>query len=559
MSKNVDELGGLQAGPRETRQPTVFTVEGAVQRRDSIAVPALVGGGSSLQHLTWLQVWIYGLGHVLNDMCASCWFFYLLVLLTQVRGMPGYKAGLVLLSGQVADALATPLVGYLSDRSRGCMGINGRKLFYLLGAVMVLVCFFFVFAECVPCDLQQTNQLLLVAYYSAAAALFNVGWAALQVSYQAMVPDMSPDEGDRVALVSASYFSNVGSSVLVFGLLWGLIHLTDLTQEQQFSYLGYLVLGLGGLASLVFFSFTHLPTREPKPHNQVVDWRQWLRVPAFYAVGTVYMSVRLVVNCSQVFLPFFVLNVLMLDQVFISYVPLTSYVASFFAASAMKRANQRFGRKKVFLCGALLSALALSIMAFLLTADQSLAYIFCCALLLGAGNATLIVCAVSLEADLIADHTEAAAFVYGVFSFADKLLNGVALFVLQSLNNESVGFTRAAIAIAPLAALALAATVVLCIRTTQLKTAASTALLSWQQAAAANSNPTEQTQQPGSAYMLLGSGSEYYPRQQLPADAVAATPSSVLSRASRGETGDLATGLLQHNAAGLSRHVTVSD
>eukprot|EP00808_Paulinella_micropora_P025853 g52623.t1 len=117
MSKNVDELGGLQAGPRETRHsqfgqllgslkeeyftmPTLFTVEGAVQRRDSIAVPALVGGGSSLQHLTWLQVCTYGLGHVLNDMCASCWFFYLLVLLTQVRGMSGYKAGLVVLSGQ---------------------------------------------------------------------------------------------------------------------------------------------------------------------------------------------------------------------------------------------------------------------------------------------------------------------------------------------------------------------------------------------------------------------------------------------------------------------------
>jgi hypothetical protein len=42
-------------------------------------------------------------------MCAACWFSYLLLLLEKNYGMPGTSAGLVMLAGQVADALATPV------------------------------------------------------------------------------------------------------------------------------------------------------------------------------------------------------------------------------------------------------------------------------------------------------------------------------------------------------------------------------------------------------------------------------------------------------------------
>jgi hypothetical protein len=35
-------------------------------------------------------------------MAAACWFTYLLVVLQKVRGISSYKAGIVLLAGQVA-------------------------------------------------------------------------------------------------------------------------------------------------------------------------------------------------------------------------------------------------------------------------------------------------------------------------------------------------------------------------------------------------------------------------------------------------------------------------
>ena len=35
---------------------------------------------------------------------------------------------------------------------------------------------------CLPCVLHEEDELVLILYYSAAASLFNVGWAAVQAS-----------------------------------------------------------------------------------------------------------------------------------------------------------------------------------------------------------------------------------------------------------------------------------------------------------------------------------------------------------------------------------------
>lgn len=43
----------------------------------------------------------YGVGHVLNDICASMWFTYLLVFFHLVLQFSNSEAGLVLLVGQV--------------------------------------------------------------------------------------------------------------------------------------------------------------------------------------------------------------------------------------------------------------------------------------------------------------------------------------------------------------------------------------------------------------------------------------------------------------------------
>lgn len=83
----------------------------------------------------------YGTGHVLNDICASMWFTYLLVFFHLVLGFEPALCGAVLLIGQVADALATPFIGLHSDENNDfyLCRYGKRKSWHLLGNIYIYI------------------------------------------------------------------------------------------------------------------------------------------------------------------------------------------------------------------------------------------------------------------------------------------------------------------------------------------------------------------------------------------------------------------------------------
>ncbi len=96
--------------------------------------------------------------------------------------MPGPQAGLVMLAGQVADGLTTPVVGLLSDRIKTPIG--SRAPWYIIGTLIVIPCFFCIFLSPMgagpPDVIEDTNiSAGKVGFYIAMAALFNVGWASV--------------------------------------------------------------------------------------------------------------------------------------------------------------------------------------------------------------------------------------------------------------------------------------------------------------------------------------------------------------------------------------------
>lgn len=82
------------------------------------------------------QRFFFGVGHCFNDLAASVWFSYLIVYLQLVLGFDPNYAGLILLIGQVADALATPLLGYEVsnvEETKWCKIYGKRKFLHLIG------------------------------------------------------------------------------------------------------------------------------------------------------------------------------------------------------------------------------------------------------------------------------------------------------------------------------------------------------------------------------------------------------------------------------------------
>ena len=68
------------------------------------------------KQLPWKTRLAYGTGHILNDLCASMWFTYLLLFFENILRFDTLYSGVVLTTGQMADGLATLSVGYFSDR-----------------------------------------------------------------------------------------------------------------------------------------------------------------------------------------------------------------------------------------------------------------------------------------------------------------------------------------------------------------------------------------------------------------------------------------------------------
>ncbi len=148
-------------------------------------------------HLPLYRKIAYGVGHVFNDMCASMWFTYLLVFFHFVVRLNNAYAGLLLLIGQVADAAATPVIGFLCDKTRTRYG--RRKTWHLIGTILVAISLFFFWHTCLPCK-PHTSLGLMIFYFAIPICVFQFGWASVQISHLSLIPELTSDESERVGL-----------------------------------------------------------------------------------------------------------------------------------------------------------------------------------------------------------------------------------------------------------------------------------------------------------------------------------------------------------------------
>ena len=120
---------------------------------------------------------------------AACWFNYLLYFLSKVVQTEAAPAAI--LSGQIVDGVMTPVVGLLSDKTNTRIG--QRKPWYILGLVLVTICYIPIYS-----GFNIDNMPAMYAFYTIFPSLFNVGWAALQISHMSLVPSLTCSRKRRV-------------------------------------------------------------------------------------------------------------------------------------------------------------------------------------------------------------------------------------------------------------------------------------------------------------------------------------------------------------------------
>ncbi|XP_053317968.1 major facilitator superfamily domain-containing protein 12 isoform X2 [Spea bombifrons] len=402
----------------------------------------------------------YATGHFLNDLCASMWFTYFLVYFHSVLGFNSFNAGVLLLVGQVADGICTPLVGYESDRRVGCLSYGRRKSWHLIGTLSVILSFPFIFNPCLGCT-ENTPQWVGLIYFIPFIVIFQFGWAATQISHLSLIPELAKNEHDKVELTAFRYAFTVMANIAVYAVAWLLLHFQEgETNTEHLSWqdipifrtLALIMVALGALFSLVFHvgtkekkhSFQHLVetedaeadalTEQPKltnPPKPLLRWHHWLVEPSFYQVALLYMCTRLIVNLSQTYIAVYLTNSLHLPKNYIATIPLVMYVSGFVSSFLMKPVNKLIGRNLTYFVG----LLAIAAFAAWVALDPELGVaVYGAAVVLGSGSATILVTSLSMTADLIGPHSHSGAFVYGAMSFTDKVANGLAVMIIQSFH-----------------------------------------------------------------------------------------------------------------------------
>lgn len=382
-------------------------------------------------------IFYYGMGHMLNDITSACWFTYLLLFLTDI-GFSPRNAAIVMLSGQVADAFATVFVGELIDR------FGHFKIWHGAGSLLVAISFSSVFGGCLPCTIFTSDSITFeTVSYSVFAAIFNVGWAATQVSHMSMVSCITLNSTSRVALASCrNAFTMVANlslyaiALIVFSVVNGK---TYANVENQYRWIAYVSIFIGCCFVGIFLLATKEPRLQMDVHGKArgrISWAYWFKRVLYYQVALIYVLTRLIVNVSQAYLAFYVINDLQMAQSAKALVPAIIYISSFVVSIALQEIAWTGKLLKAYFSAGSILWIFCGAVIMLLTDHMSYA-MYIVSVFIGIANALMMVTGISMQNFLIGENLNGCAFVVGSLSFLDKMSCGIALYILQSYQNIS--------------------------------------------------------------------------------------------------------------------------
>ncbi|XP_063239275.1 major facilitator superfamily domain-containing protein 12-like [Bacillus rossius redtenbacheri] len=382
----------------------------------------------------------YGLGHVLNDICASMWFSYMLLFFQVAIGMDAAVSGAMMLLGQVVDALATPVAGILSDR------YGDRRIWHIAGSVVVTASFPLMFTQCPGCE----SHLSTAAYYGVLITVFQVGWAFVQISHLSLLTDLTPHKEERAHLTSVRYTASVCASVSVYLVTWVVFHTTKTSAADRimlgdsYKFLDIVLVGTGiGILATVLF---HLGVRDARAQTRnsavgtAATWEgcvDYFRSPLLLQVAFLYVASRMFLTLSMVYIPLYLDEGISEESEILATVPLVAYIASFLASLGIKYLSNFCGNKVIYLIGAVASTAACIWVNYGSGDNYKTYQIYMVAVLFGAGSSITLVSSLCITADLIGTHTEQGAFVYSIVTFSDKLFNGIIIMIIEALECAS--------------------------------------------------------------------------------------------------------------------------
>ncbi|KAF6211983.1 hypothetical protein GE061_012500 [Apolygus lucorum] len=409
----------------------------------------------------------YSMGHVLNDLCASMWFTYSLVFYTAVIGVSHTMAGVIMVIGQVTDAISTPIIGAMSDRGSASScddpKCGNRKNWYILGTILIVVSKPFMFSPCLICSNTSTD-IIKVAYFSFFIIIFQIGWAAVQTVHLAMAVDITPFDKERTFILalrntmtaicnSATYigqwltimfcgddsrqinpddmarFQVIVGAIIIVGLITSVIFLVIVPQGSARARMHKICSGEG--QNIASHSRTSRASNSERNSIKKVltHWK-------LHYIGFIYMNTRIFVVSVQALLTLYLHETLSALTYELATVPLLLNTVCFVASLAVGPLNELFGHKATFVIGSIFG-LGASLWTYFGTGHLGrLVLMYFAAVLYGIACALMQVTAMAMVALYIGEDICNGAFIYGYMSFLDKISTGITLALILHFHPE---------------------------------------------------------------------------------------------------------------------------
>jgi len=415
----------------------------------------------------------YSVGHIMNDLCSSCWFTYLIIYFTRVLGYSQSMAGVLCLTGQFADGICGPFFAVLIDKSPTSSCYPRRKSWHALGTGMVALAFTFIFHECLNCS--DKPMIVQQIYFSVFIVTFQWGWGIVQTAHLSLLPVLTNNSKKIVLLSSTRSSLTFLSGIVVYSVMWLLLRGSDSTEvgpgdDRAFNYLSYAIISTGFIFSALFHILVKEPrelatstisnqtseeSKESKPSSSSdssvseIDYKllvnvkplrksrsifKWLRFNRFYLISFMYLCARVCCNIPQVYIPLYLTKTLELDKASIACYPLMILIFSVAGSFLGRFVDKRLGHKLTFTLGSI--TVCASCAWFYIQDKAHHQYTYGAAALIGVGSSAQLILSLSLMAELIGDDTANGSFVYGATSFIEKVFCGTLIALLQYYNPE---------------------------------------------------------------------------------------------------------------------------
>lgn len=178
--------------------------------------------------------------------------------------------------------------------------------------------------------------------------------------------------------------------------------------------------------------------------------KKFFKCLKFYQVAFLYIFARLFMTTALVFIPEWVASRTSSDDssheshktilnLFrgennvenIATVPLASFIASFVTSIISKQSNRFIGHKFGYFIGTAIGICGCVWIA--LEPSPSTLKLYLISIIYGAAHSMLIIASLSMTADFIGSNSNKSGSIYSAVTFFDKLLTGIAIFVIEAL------------------------------------------------------------------------------------------------------------------------------